>query len=239
MITLTPETTAHLDRPPVAPEPARRATWPLFGALAGVASLVGAMAALGSVTHEDAYLEGVGVVDQLDRGGYHVSFLAGLVGVAALFLAAAGWRRWAAHRAADDLAATTIATALQATATVNVIGYSLAGALALYLPGGMDEGTMADESLFVNFAYNDFGTLFGWWGAVVAAGCVAFLAFRRRVLPRWMGITSVALMAIPVALAVLTALPGMPGLIMPIWLVAISVGMVFSKTAQAGAGVPR
>jgi len=240
----TPTATDRLDaevRTVPTPAPAERTArplWPLLGAVAGVASLVGAMASLGSI-EEEQFLEGVGIVDDLERTGYHVSFIVGMVGVAALFLAAAGWRRWAAHRAADDLAAGAIATALQATATVNIIGYSLAGALALYLPGGMDEGTMSDESLFVNFAYLDFGTLFGWWGAVVAAGCVAFLAFRRRILPRWMGITSVVLLAIPVLLAVLTALPGMPGLIMPIWLVAISVGMTLSKTAQAGVGVPR
>lgn len=220
------------------PAGSRRATWPLAGVIAGVASLVGAMAGLSSVT-EEQYLEGVGVVDHLERGGYHVSFVVGMIGVAALFVAAAGWRRWAAHRAADDLAAGTIATALTATATVNIIGYSLAGAVALYLPGGMDEGTMSDESLFVNFAYLDFGTLFGWWGAVVAAGAVAVLAFRRRILPRWMGIVSVVALAVPVGLAVVTSLPGMPGLVMPLWLVAISIGMVRSRTAGASLGVPR
>ena len=248
MITITPDTdpgndrhgSSRTDSVHVAegtPETAR-ATWPIAGAVAGVSSLVAAMAGLGSTT-EDQFLEGVGVIDQLERGGYHVSFVLGLVGVAALFIAAAGWRRWARHRAADDLAAGTIATALTATATVNIIGYSLAGALALYLDGGLDEGTMSDESLFVNFAYLDFGTLFGWWGAVLAAGCVAFLAFRRRLLPRWMGIVSVVTMAIPVGFAVFTALPGMPGLIMPLWLIAISLGMVFSRTAGASVGVPR
>lgn len=243
MITITPSSdpdntfgSVRTDAP--AASDARRATWPIAGVVAGVASLVAAMASLGTVT-EDELLEGVGLVDDLERGGYHVSFVLGLVGVAALFIAAAGWRRWAQHRAADDLAASTIATALAATATLNVIGYSLAGALALYLEGGLDAGTTPDEMLFVNFAYLDFGTLFGWWGAVLAAGCVALLALRRRVLPRWMGIVSVTAMAIPVGFAVFTALPGMPGLIMPLWLVAISVGMVFSRTAGASVGVPR
>lgn len=244
MITITP-TTDHsgtvridgLDADGTQAD-ATRATWPIAGAVAGVASLVAAMAGLGSLT-EEQYLEGVGVVDQLDRGGYYISFVLGLIGVGALFMAAAGWRRWAQHRAADDLAAGTIATALTATATVNIIGYSLAGALALYLDGGMDERTMSDESLFVNFAYLDFGTLFGWWGAVLAAGCVAFLAFRRRILPRWMGVVSVVTMAVPVGFGLFTALPGMPGLIMPLWLIAISLGMVFSRTAGASVGVPR
>ena len=250
MITITP-TTGPLGEPAGsvrvdahrhhASDPAlhaRRPTWPIAGAVAGVASLVAAMAGMASLT-EEQYLEGPGVIDTLERGGYYVSFVVGLVGVAALFIAAAGWRRWAQHGAPDDLAASTIATALSATATVNIIGYSLAGALALYLDGGMDERTMADESLFVNFAYLDFGTLFGWWGAMLAAGCVAFLAFRRRLLPRWMGIVSVAAMALPLGFAVVASLPGLPGLIMPLWLVAISVGMVFSRTAGASVGVPR
>lgn len=222
-------------RPQVATTP--RATWPIAGAVAGVASLVAAMAGMASLT-EEQYLEGTAVIDDLERGGYYVSFVVGLIGVAALFVAAAGWRRWAAHRAADDLAASTIATGLTATATVNMIGYSMAGALALYLPGGLDEGTMSDQSLFVNFAYLDFGTLFGWWGAVLAAGAVAVLAFRR-VLPRWMGVVSALAIAVPVGFAVLTSLPGMPGMVMPLWLIAISIGMVLSRTADASAGVPR
>lgn len=224
---------------PVRPEATAqpRATWPIAGAVAGVASLVAAMAGMASIT-EDQYLEGTAVIDDLERGGYYVSFVVGLIGVAALFIAAAGWRRWAAHRAADDLAAASIATGLTATATVNIIGYSLAGALALYLPGGLDEGTMSDQSLFVNFAYLDFGTLFGWWGAVLAAGAVAVLAVRR-VLPRWMGVVSVLAMAVPLGFAVATSLPGMPGLVMPLWLIAISVGMVLSRSAGASAGVPR
>lgn len=247
MIAVTP-TTGPLGPPPgaVVPDAHRhhvvdaeraRATWPLAGVVAAVASLVAAMAGMASIT-EEQYHEGVGVVDELERGGYYVSFVVGMIGVAALFITAAGWRRWAAHRAADDLAAGTIATALQATATVNIIGYSLAGALALYLPGGMDGGTMSDESLFVNFAYLDFGTLFGWWGAVLAAGCVAVLA-RRGSLPRWMGAVSAVTMAVPLGFAAFTSLPGMPGFVMPLWLLAISVGMYLSRSAGASVGVPR
>jgi hypothetical protein len=245
VITITPTTDANGNTAGVARADGAdervdtgRATWPIAGAVAGVAGLVASMAGMASIT-EEQYLEGPTVIGELERGGYYVSFVVGLVSVAALFIAAAGWRRWAQHRAADDLAAGTIATALTATATVNIIGYSLAGALALYLDGGMDERTMSDESLFVNFAYLDFGTLFGWWGAMLAAGCVAFLAFRRRLLPRWMGIVSVVTMAIPLGFALFTALPGMPGFLMPLWLIAISIGMVFSRTAGASVGVPR
>lgn len=235
--TLVPDTARPAAVPAIEVAPPARATWPLAGAVAGVASLVASMAGLASI-EEDQYLAGVPVIGELERGGYHVAFLLGLVGVFALLVTATGWRRWAAHQAGDDLAAGTIATALQATATVNIIGYSLAGALALYLPGGLDEGTMSDEALFVNFAYNDFGTLFGWWGAFVAAGCVVVLAVRRR-LPRWMGVVSALLMLPALVLAAVASLPGMPGFVMPIWLVVISIGMVLSRSAGASAGTGR
>ena len=98
----------------------------------------------------------------------------------------------------------------------------------------MDEGTLSNEALFVNFTLLDFGTLFGWWGALVGAVCVATLALRRgRLLPRWMGALSILLVLPAVAFAVGTGLPGFPGLTRPIWLAVTSIGMVFSRPAEA------
>ena len=88
--------------------------------------------------------------------------------------------------------------------------------------------------MLTNFTLLDFGALLGWWGAAVSALCVATLAFgRARALPRWMGIVSVVLLVPPFALAIGMALPGFVGLTLPIWLAIISVGMVFSRTADA------
>jgi hypothetical protein len=88
--------------------------------------------------------------------------------------------------------------------------------------------------MFVNYTLLDFGQLLGWWGGMVAAGCVATLALRRvNVLPRWMGVVSVLFMLPPIAMAVGMGLPGFPGLVMPIWLVVISIGMLASRTAEA------
>ena len=177
---------------------------------------------------------GVAALDHVTRGGYYVSFLLGLVAFASLFVASSGWKRWAEQRAPRDLAARTIGTALGATATINVIFTCLAGSMALYLPGGTDHGWLSDEAIFVNYTLLDFGQLLGWWGAVVAAVCVATLALRRnRVLPRWMGVVSVIMPLPALALAVGIGLPGLVGLTMPIWLVIISIGLVFSRTAKA------
>jgi hypothetical protein len=117
---------------------------------------------------------------------------------------------------------------------VNVIFTTLAGSMAIYLPGGSDAGWLSRDAIFVNFTLLDFGTLLGWWGTAVAAGCVVSLAFRRRrVLPRWMGVAAIVLLLPAVGLAVATGLPGLVGLTMPIWLAIVSIGMVFSRTAQA------
>jgi hypothetical protein len=218
---------------PAATVASRRSRWPIFGALGGLTGFLAAMFSLQTITKEQ-YAEGVSVIDHLDRGRYHASFLLGLVSVAALFIAAGAWRRWAEQRAPRDVAARTIGSALTAVATVNIIFACLAGSMALYLPGGTDAGWLSRDAIFVNFTLLDFGQLLGWWGGMVAAGCVASLALRRRrVLPRWMGVFSVIAMLPPLAMAAAMGLPGFVGFTMPIWLVVISIGMVFSRKANA------
>jgi hypothetical protein len=221
----TPTATSSLQ-----PVRAGAARWPIFGVVAGVTGFAAALTSISNgVSKEEANL-GVGVLDHLDRTPYHISFVLGLISIASLLVAAAGWRRWAEERAPRHLASRTIASALGATATMNILGTAMAGSMALYLPGGTDEGWLSRDAQFVNFTLLDFGQLFGWWGAMVAAGSVAALALpKRRVLPRWMGIVSVVLMLPAIVFAALTALPGFPGLVMPIWLVVISIGMMKAR----------
>lgn len=229
---------AVIDRPtpPSAESEIRvegRARWPLAGAVAGITGLAASLLAIQNLT-EEQYGLGVDVVDELDRGGYHAGFLIGLISCAALLVAAAGWRRWANRVAPESLAAGYVASGLTATATINVIGFSLMGSMALYLPGGMDEGWLSTEGIFANFTYLDFGALLGWWTTLFAAGAVAFIAFgKARLLPRWMGVVSILLCLPPVIFAVTVALPGFAGLTMPLWLTVISLGMAFSRTAKA------
>ncbi|WP_421120956.1 hypothetical protein ACE2AJ_06650 [Aquihabitans daechungensis] len=149
-------------------------------------------------------------------------------------MAASGWKRWAERRAPESLAGRTLSQGLATTATINIIFFCLMGAMALYLPGGTDEGWLSKESMLTNFTMLDFGALLGWWGAAVSAICVAVLAFgKERVLPRWMGIVSVVLLVPPFAMAIGMGLPGFVGFTLPIWLLVISIGMVFSRTADA------
>jgi len=210
-----------------------RAKWPIFGAAGAVTGFVAVMVSMPSLT-EDEYNSGVEVLDHLERGGYHAGFLLGLVSVACLLVAASGWKRWAERRVPDSLAGRTLSQGLATTATINIIFFCLMGSMALYLPGGTDEGWLSEESMLTNFTLLDFGALLGWWGAAVSAICVAALAFgKERALPRWMGIVSVVFLIPPFAMAIGMGLPGFVGLTLPIWLLVISVGMVFSRTADA------
>jgi len=208
--------------------------WPVAGILGSAAGFGASLAALSSGVTEEQAQEGAGVIDHLERTNFHVAFILGLVSVVALFVAGAGWRRWAERRAPDSLAARTIGTGITATATINVVFTALAGSMALYLPGGTDHGWLSKEAMFVNFTLLDFGSLLGWWGVAVAAMAAAALAFgRQRLLPRWLGVAAVLLLALPLVTAAITGLPGLVGLTMPIWLTVASIGMVFSRRAGA------
>ncbi len=215
------------------PEATGRARWPLFG-VAGAATAFAAVMLSLPVLDEEDYSAGPEVVQKLSAGPYRVAFLLGLVSVGCLLVAGAGWRRWAEERAPRDLAARTVGQGLIATATVNTAFYGLTGALGLYLEGGVEADTgVNDQGLYVYHVMLDFGSLLGWWTTGVAAVAVAVLALRpARLLPRWMGVVSVLLLLPPVVLALLTSLPGFIGFTMPIWLVVVSLGMVF------GRGVP-
>jgi hypothetical protein len=204
-----------------------RARWPLFAIAAGVLAIPGNLLSLGGTLPEDepdldAY------ITQLDRAKYHAAFVLLLASAACLVLLINSLRRWATERAGDRAAARVIPTALSITATLAVIAAAMAGSLALYLPGGMDDGIMWTDGLKASYLYLDFGALFGWWGAMLAAGASATLSFGRgRILPRWFGVVSAVLVAFPLAVAVITALPGLPGLFMPIWLIVF--GMVLLR----------
>ena len=230
-------TSADPTLPALTVDPARRTRavrWPLFGVAAGVAGLGAGLFSISSGISEEDAQRGVGVIDQLERGNFYVSFVLGLISVAALLVTVSGWRRWAEDRAPRDLAARTISNGMAATAAINIVGTALAGSMAIYLPGGSDAGWLSKEAMFVNFTLLDFGQLLGWWGVLVAAGCVASLSLRSaRVLPRWMGIFSIVAMLPPMVFAIATGLPGMPGLTMPIWLVVISLGMLRARNGAA------
>ncbi|MCB0966816.1 MAG: hypothetical protein KDB37_08265 [Ilumatobacter sp.] len=203
--------------------------WPVLAITVGVLALVGGMLSMGQTTAEDDPDLDAAVLD-LSRWQYHVAFVSLLASAGCLVVLVTALRRWARDRGGDRLAARAIPNALTITATLLVVAACMAGSLALYLPGGVDEGTMWTDGLVSSYMYLDFGALVGWWGAMLAAVCSIALSFgEHKVLPRWLGITTVPLVALPLAVAAITALPGLPGLFMPIWLIVFGAALLRTR----------
>ena len=226
----TPSNTASVTTSTVSA--GRRDGWAIFGAVAGAAGVVATLAGLqASEEIMDAAAKGPEVMELLNQRGYHIAVNAGFVVVLALLFTAAGWRRWATRRAPDSLPARVMSMAFTASAGAAMLGYGLYGSLSMYLDGGADAGTFPAEALYSVYAIVDFAPLIAWWGVTVAAVCMAWLALRERVLPRWMGVVSTIAAFIPLALLAGFGLPGMFGLVGPLWLTAISIGMVARRRA--------
>jgi hypothetical protein len=200
--------------------------WPLWGVAAGVLGAVGHLFSM-QVPSDEEYRSGAAVVDALERGPYHVGIVSGLAGVFCLLVFAAGWRRWTTAVAPNSLAAGALHLALTASAGAMMLAYGFKGALAIYLPDGMDEGTYANESLLTFFMFDDFSAFISWWGVAMACGAIAWLALRERRLPLWIGLVAALFAIVPVGLVTATGLPGFPGVIDPFGLVIISAGLAF------------
>ena len=108
-------------------------------------------------------------------------------------------------------------------------GYGWKGALGNYMPGGMEDTLFDDQGLYVYYLLNDFGAWIGWLGVVIAAGAVAYMAFRERTVARWIGVVSVLPVLQTTLMVVGLGVPGVPALLAPMWLVVTGLGLFFSK----------
>jgi hypothetical protein len=226
---LSPDFTTSVTPPVGQATTGRRNRWALWGAAAGV---FGGIATLlptkVNVQPANAHTTAA-VIDKLHRWPYQVSVIAGFAAVACLLVAAAGWRRWAEKRAPESLAASVVAKAFTASAGAMMIAYGFAGALSVYLHGGIDAKMFSSQGLFSLYMILDFGPFIAWWGVTVAAAALAYAAFREGRVPKWVGVVSVAFVLIAVLPLIATGLPGMPGVIGPLWLAAVSVGLARSR----------
>lgn len=204
---------------------AGRARWAAWGVAAGALGFVAHLATdpQGSLSVAERQA-GASALELIDRVDYHVGAVAGFLAVACLLVVAAGWRRMA-ERWGDGLAARVPFTAFVAAAGAMTIGYGFKGALAVYLPGGINKGEYPREALYTLFMVNDLAPFFAWLGVIVAAGAVAVLALRQRVLPRWVGAVSVLAVLPPLGFLFITGLTGFSGITGPIWLAVVSAGI--------------
>ena len=218
---------------------ARRSKWPLVGVGAGFAGFLATLifdvhATLKSDADTDYTMA---IVHEVSQRNGHLSIITGYLTVALLLAAAACWRTHLEHRLPGRSAAAVVPLAFASAAGALSLGYGWKGALGLYHADGNEPGTFDDMGLYVYYVLNDFGSFIGWLGVTVAAGAVAWLALRDRILPLWIGIWSVLpVVAVAIPL-VTTGLPGFPGVVSQVWMIVTFTGLFLWKdlpSVQAG-----
>lgn len=199
-------------------EDARGSTaWAWWGVPAGLAGLAGNFISThGPLSNTNA----VEAVASVARTSYHVGTVLGLVSFASLLLFSAGWR---GREQARGLAQQAISPAVAVTATLVLFGTGLRGAMAEYLPGGINEDNFDDAGLYALFIVHDTAPWFAWWGVLMMAALVAFMALAGQGFPRWLGVLSIAALAMPTAVMAGSGAVAAAGFIGPLWLVVFSV----------------
>ena len=162
------------------------------------------------------------IAELLDRSKYHFTAGIGLVVVLCLIMFATGWRRWAIESRAS-LAALAVAPATAVTATLVLLGTGIKAALAEYVVGAANAGHFTNEGVYALFVLDDSAAYFAWWGVQIAAGLVAWMSFRDRIVPAWFGVvTVIVLLPTLVVFGTIGALNG-AGATGPIWLILASL----------------
>jgi hypothetical protein len=205
-------------------------SWPLWGVAAGALGAIGHLFTVTNLSDAER-ASAAATVAALDQTKFHVGVVAGMFAVFCLLVFAAGWRRWASAAAPSSLAAGVVTLALVASAGAMILGYGMKGSLAVYLPGGIDEGMFPAEGLYVLFIFDDLAPFMAWYGVAMAAAAVGWLALRERRLPLWIGVASALFALVPVGVLVATGLPGFPGVVDPLWLAVVGGGLAWSLRA--------
>jgi hypothetical protein len=234
MLTTTagaPASTTVRDVTPRALPTSRR--WALLGLGAGIAGIVSVVASgtTGAVYEKDVQGDAVAITDRLSGLvpqilTFHVATMASAL---LLTVFAVGLQRDLARRLpADSLWPGIAANGLLLVAVAQLLG---SGLTTEFVFSTSDPGTVVPEA--AAFFGHWIGTIPWLWGtAGLAALAVAAGAFRHAAYPRWMGVVSVVLGGLALLFAV-SPLQYMAGLVGPLWVVAISAGLLLSRRTPA------
>lgn len=216
-------------QPQLAESTGTRSTWALWGTAAGVCGVVANMLAQPVVTEQMRAAGFEQVFGELSPGYYHVGAVAGFAAVACLLLFAAGLARWAQQQGSSSLALRAAPLALVASAGALIAAYGVKGQLASYLEGGFNDGAYPDSELYVYYLLDDLAGFFSWWGVAIALACIAWLSFRERLVVRWAGALAALAALVPVGFLLAVGFPGFSGVITPLVLVPVGIGMALRR----------
>lgn len=204
----------------------QRATWALWGSAAGLCGVLTNMIfASGLDEGERETGDAATVLDALSQTGYHLSAVTGFGAVVCLLLFAAGLQRWGAAQASDSLALRVAPMGLLASAGALIAAYGVKGQLAAYLDGGFNDGSYTIEDQYFYFLLDDLAGYFGWFGVTVTAGCLAWLAFRERLVARWIGGLGGLVVLAAAAFLLVFGFTGFSGVAAPVFLIIAGIGL--------------
>jgi hypothetical protein len=207
----------------------KRSRWPLVATAAGLLGFTATLVLDGRTTGDNISLND-GLFTDLSPVPYRLSLVAGYLAVAMLLLMAAQWRRRVDPRVPGSTAAHLVTLGLVSSAAGLTYGYGWKGALGLYLPDGLEEGSFDSNGLYVYYMLCDFGAWIGWLGVVIAAAAVAWMGLRERTVSRWIGIVSLLPVIQTTAMVAGMGVPGVPALLGPIYLVVLGIGLAFGRS---------
>ena len=205
---------------------ARRSSWALWGSAAGLGGVLTNMVFAQS-PEESVRSSGdaAAIIDQLSRTSYHVTAITGFATIVCLLFFAAGLQRWARAQSADSLALRVAPLGLLVSAAALLVAYGVKGQLAAYLEGGFNETAYTVEGQYFYFLLDDLAGYFGWFGVTVTAGCLAWLAFRERLLARWIGALGGVVVMAAAGFLLVFGFTGFSGVVGPVFLLVAGIGM--------------
>ena len=206
-------------------------TWALAGigaGLLGFGTIVTSSAV--DVVYRDEFSHGSidGVAEALaDKTGVMFAFhTVTTLGAVLMVVFAAGLFRRLRGSMPDSIAPVVALVGLAGTAVVSVLGAGLDTEFAM--PSGTDDITVDDSSAAM---YNHWiGTIPWLWTLAGLAGLALFVAFRRGVVPRWIGLVGLVLGGLTVLLGV-SPLEYMAGVTGTLWLVVTAIGFTVGDRA--------
>ena len=136
-------------------------------------------------------------------------------------------------RLPQSVAAGVVSFGVAATAAGLILGAGWRGALANYL--GAESGLYGQDGLFVYYMLTDFGAYLPWYGVLVAAFGVVWLAFVERTVSRALGGVTAVIAVGALAQVVITGVPGLPGVYAPMWLVVLGIWLAVGRSRVTAA----
>ena len=196
--------------------------WAWLGVAAGV---LGAIATLFTQVATSAKNIDASVLSTLHTGEFRLGGALGYLTVASLLCLSAAWR----VSVRPGIASRVVADGLTASAGALTLGYGWKLALALYLPGGVNAHEFGTQAQFIYYVLNDFGPFIGWLGVIVAAGAVAYISLREKLVATWVGIISLLPVIAVLFMSLGMTVAGFPGVVGPIWMVVAFAGLALGK----------